>query len=290
VRDPKYVEMIKFMNSLYTQGMIDPEWATNKTQQYEQKLASGAVFATTDAFWNAGKPNGVLKEAAKDQSKKDEAQYYPYKVVADGVDPSKTTFGPKSSLGWDGIGITNSNEDPVRAIRFLDFLASEEGQYLMMWGLEGQHWDMKDGKHVPKQEVLDGFTKDWANYSKETGIRKWTWTIKNGPGSDGTPYDLAGRYQQDPVSSLAIKNLADTSFDTAMFDNLGPSGGTPEAIMQTKVSELSGKYFPRMVMAKSEADALNLYNQMIQEMETAGLSTLEKIYTENYNKRKELWK
>ncbi|MBD2867205.1 ABC transporter substrate-binding protein [Paenibacillus arenilitoris] len=289
VRDPKYLEMIKFVNSLYTQGLIDPEWATIKTQQYEQKLASGTVFAATDAFWNLGKPNTVLKEEAADPSKQDESQFYPYKVIAPGVDPAKTTFGPKSSLGWDGIGITTQNADPVRAIKFLDFLASEEGQYLMMWGVEGVHWDMKDGKHVPRPEVLEGFKKDWAGYSTETGIRKWTWTIKNGPGSDGTPYDLIGRYETDPVSALAIQNLADSSFDTAIYDNLGPSGGTPEAIMQTKVGETTAKYFPRMIMAPSEADAVKLYETMMKELEAAGLPALEKIYTENYNKRKELW-
>ncbi|WP_309119996.1 ABC transporter substrate-binding protein [Paenibacillus sp.] len=290
VRDPKYIEMIKFMNSLYRDGLIDPEWATNKTQQYEQKLASGAFFSTADAFWNLGKPNTILKEEAADPATQDEAQFYPYKVVAPGVDPKETTYGPKSSLGWDGIGISKSNKDPVRAIRFLDFLASEEGQYLMMWGVEGVHWDMKDGKHTPRPEVLEGFKKDWANYSKETGIRKWTWTIKNGPGSDGTPYDLIGRYETDPVSSLAIKNLADSSFDTAPYDNLGPAGGTPEAIMQQKVNETSSKYFPRMVMAPSEAEAVALYETMMKELEAAGLPELENIYTKNYNERKELWK
>ncbi|ALS26487.1 ABC transporter substrate-binding protein [Paenibacillus sp. 32O-W] len=290
VRAPQYLDMIKFINSLFTQGLIDPEWATNKTQQYEQKLASGAIFATADAFWNLGNPNAVLKKEAEDQSKADEAQFYPYKVVAPGVDPAKTTYGPKSSLGWDGIAISKSNKDPVRAIKFLDFLASEEGQYLMMWGIEGVHWDMKDGKHVPRPEVLEGFKKDWAGYSKETGIRKWTWAVKNGPGSDGTPYDLIGRYETDPVSELAIKNLADSSFDTAPYDNLGPAGGTPEAIMQQKVNETTSKYFPRMVMAASEAEAETLYNKMMGELEAAGLSALEKIYTDNFNKRKELWK
>jgi putative aldouronate transport system substrate-binding protein len=160
---------------------------------------------------------------------------------------------------------------------------------LMMWGLEGTHWDMKDGKHVPRPEVLEGFKKDWAGYSTETGIRKWTWTVKNGPGSDGTPYDLIGRYETDAVADLAIKNLADSSFDTALYDNLGPSGGTPEAIMQTKVGETVNKYFPRMVMAPSEAEAVKLYETMMKELDAAGLAKLEKIYTENYNKRKELW-
>lgn len=290
VKDPKYLDMIKFMNALYREGLIDTEWATNKTQQYEQKLSSGAVFATADAFWNLGKPNTILKEEAADPSKAEESQFYPYKVVAPGVDPAKTTYGPKNSLGWDGIAISKSNKDPVSAIKFLDYLASEEGQYLLMWGVEGTHWDMKDGKHVPRPEVLEGFKKDWAGYSTDTGIRKWTWAIKNGPGEDGTPYDLIGRYETDAVAKLAIKNLADTSFDTALYDNLGPSGGTPEVIKQQKVNETVSKYFPRMVMAPSEAEAASLYGKMMKELETAGLSAIEKIYTDNYNKRKELWK
>lgn len=49
--------------------------------------------------------------------------------------PEETTYGPKSSLGWDGVTISRSNKDPVRTMKLLDFLASEEGQYLLMWGL-----------------------------------------------------------------------------------------------------------------------------------------------------------
>jgi putative aldouronate transport system substrate-binding protein len=31
------------------------------------------------------------------------------------------------------------------------------------------------------------------------------------------------------------------------------------------------------------------YNQMMAEIEAAGLAKLEKIYTDNFNKRQELW-
>jgi putative aldouronate transport system substrate-binding protein len=290
IRDPKYLEMIKYLNSLYTQGLIDKEWATMKTKQYEQKLSTGNVFATADASWNVGAPNGLLKAEAKDPAKQEERQFYQYKVIAPGIDPAKTTFGPKSSLGWDGVMISKTNKDPVATIKFLDYLASEEGQYLLMWGIEGEHWDIKDGKHTPRKEVLDAFKKDWAVASKTTGIRKWTWAIKNGPGEDGTPYDLMGRYQTDPTTALAIKNLADSSFDTAEFDNLGPAGGTPEAIMETKVNETINKYFLKMALAPSEKQAVDLYNQMMKESETAGLAKLEKIYNDNYKQRMELWK
>ncbi|MCJ8010437.1 ABC transporter substrate-binding protein [Paenibacillus sp. KQZ6P-2] len=290
IRDPQYLEMIKFMNSLYTKGLLDKEWVTLKTKQYEEKLAGGNVFATADTSWNVVPSNDLLKADAQDPSTKDDKQFYQYKVVAPGVDPAKTTYSPKSSLGWDGATISKTNKDPVRTIKFLDFLASEEGQYLMMWGIEGVHWDMKDGKHTPRQEVLDEFNNNFAEASKKTGIRKWTWMIKNGPGEDGTAHDLIYRYQSDPKTDLAIKNLADSSFDTAPYDGLGPAGGTPEAIMEQKVNETINNYFIKMVVAPSEEKAVELYNQMMKETETAGLSKLEKIYNENYKTRMELWK
>lgn len=290
IRDPRYLEMMQFINSLYNKGLIDKEWATLKTKQYEQKIAAGNVFATANASWNVGSPNTLLKADAPEGANAEERQLYQYKVLGPGVSADQTTYGPKSSLGWDGVMISKTNKDPVRTIKMLDFLASEEGQYLLMWGVEGEHWDMKDGKHVPRQEVLDAFTKDWDEASKSTGIRKWTWVIKNGPGSDGTPYDLIGRYKSDPTTDLAIKNLADTSYDTAPYDNLGPAGGTPEAIMDQKVNETINKYYLKMALAPSEDQVVELYNTMMKEVEAAGLSKLEKVYNENYQSRLELWK
>lgn len=289
IRDPKYLEMVKFLNSLYRKGLLDKEWATLKTKQFEQKLSTGNVFATAEALWNVGNANTVLRSAEKDPAKQDEHQFYQYKVLAPGVAADQTTYGPKSSLGWDGVAITRSNKDPIRTIKMMDYLASEEGQYLLMWGIEGKDWDMKDGKHVPKQEVLDAFKKNWDEAARTTGIRKWTWMIKNGPGADGTPYDLIGRFSTDAVTDLAIKNLADTSYDTAPYDSLGTAGGTTEAIMETKVNDTANKYFLKMALAPSEDQVTELYNQMMKEAESAGLSKIETIYTDNYKKRLELW-
>ncbi len=45
-------------------------------------------------------------------------------------------------------------------MRLLDFLASDEGFLLTRYGIEGTHWEMKDGKPVAKQEFFDKFTED----------------------------------------------------------------------------------------------------------------------------------
>ncbi|WKL02193.1 hypothetical protein Q0F98_38995 [Paenibacillus amylolyticus] len=42
--------------------------------------------------------------------------------------------------------ISRSTENPERAIRFLTYLASEEGQRDLFLGKEGETWAMKNGK------------------------------------------------------------------------------------------------------------------------------------------------
>ncbi|MCC3377218.1 ABC transporter substrate-binding protein [Cohnella sp. REN36] len=284
VEDPKYREMILYMNKLYREGLIDTDWAINKKEAWLQKLSSGAVFGTPGAYWDLGDANTALKKEGGP-----EKQFYDYKVVGPGVDPAKTTYGPKGSLGWDAIGITKANRDPERTMKFIDFLASEEGQYLLMWGVEGKHWDLKDGKHVPRPEVLEGFKNDWSNFSKTSGIRKWTWFIKGGKGTDGTVYDLAGRYERNEVDKMAIKNLADSTWRTDTYDNLGPQGGTPEALVSQKVNDIMTQSITKAIIAKSEAESSAILDQMLSEMKAAGSEKIEKIINENYKQRLSLW-
>lgn len=284
VRDPRYLDMIKFINTLYTEGLLDREWGINKAQNYEQKTSSGRVFATAGGIVNEAN-KAFRAENGEDTNK----LFYGFKVTAPGVKPEDTTFGPRSSLGWDGIGISVANEHPVETIKFLDFLASEEGQYLLMWGKEGENWNMENGVHVPTQEALDAMKKDWAEFSKTTGARKWTWMIKNGLGEDGTPYDLIFRYDRDNVNQHALKSMEGSTWDTALYDDLGPKSGTPDALSEQKIKDIIDNSFSNMVYASSHDEIDDLYAKMIAEIEANNAVKIEDIYTANYKVRMDLY-
>lgn len=285
VRDPKYLEMVEFINRLYREGLLDREWAINKSDLLAQKLSSGAVFAV-----NGGLPSDINNLFQKDNGTDTDKQFYMFKVVAPGVDPNKTTFSPRSSLGWDAIGISATNKHPVETMKFIDFLASEEGQYLLMWGVEGKDWTLENGVHKPNPETIPGFRNDWGAYSEKTGIRKWTWFIKNGFGSDGTPYDLVTKYDLDPVSAHARISMVNSVWDTAPYDNVGPEGGTPDALIEQKLRDIMDQGFSKMVYAGSSKEVEQEYNKMMTELEANGASSIEAIYTQNYQKHLELWK
>ena len=284
VRDPKYLEMVKFINQLYTEGLLDREWGINKADNYEQKTSNGRVFATAGGIVNTA--NSVFRtEYGEDTS----TLFYGFKVTAPGVKPEETTYGPRSSLGWDGVGITVANEHPVETIKLLDFLASEEGQYLLMWGLEGEQWNYENNVHTPTRETLDAIHEDWAEFSKETGVRKWTWMIRNGFGEDGTPYDLMFRYERDNVNEHALISMAGSTWDTALYENIGPVEGTLDALSEQKIKDIIDTAFTEMVYAAGPDEIDVIYANMITNMDANNAESIEEIYTENYTERKKLY-
>lgn len=284
VRDPKYLTMLKFINGLYQDGLLEKEWVVNKTTLWTQKLSSGNVFSTLGSYWDPADANTSLTS-----TKGQDSDFIAYKVVADGIQPNEVTYGGRSSLGWDAIAITKNCKDPVAAIKFLDFLASEDGQYLMLWGIQGTDFTVENGKHVPNQDVLKQLQSDPNAAIKSTGIGKYTWCIKNGAGSDGTFYHMASAYANDPVQIASNKNLPDTYWDTAEYDALTPQGSTPEGLKAQKLTDIETKAIPKIVDASSEAEMEQQYHQMISDMEAAGLKDVEKIVNDNYQARMKLW-
>ena len=286
IRDPNYYEALKYMNRLHREGLIDRDWAVSKTELWKQKLAGGYTFATTGAYWDPGDANTALKEANNGDV---DSQFYGFKVLPEGVPEDGTTLGARSSLGWDAIGITKNNKHPERTMQFINYLASEEGQYLLLWGPEGEHYTIEDGKRVPKPEILQAFKDDFGETSKETGIRKWTWFIKNGPGSDGTPYMMTS-LNTDEVGAFARLSLRDTYYDTADLSGLEPDGSTAEAIVKQKIDDIKNLAIPKIIIAESESEFEELFNAMLTDIEKAGEEQLMNVIQEKYDARQELWK
>lgn len=282
-KDENYKPMMQYINTIKREGLLDAEWATNKEQLWKQKLTSGAVFATPEAYWNTAEASAILSENNPD------AVYLPYKVVADGVDPAKTTYSSRNPMGWDIIGITSTNENPERTMEFLDFIASDEGQKLIMSGVEGINYTIENGERTIPDDVLKEMETDISAYSKKTGVRYWTLCIKNGNAKDGLPYMLYNAYSQDDTKKFAYKTVGDTIWDCSPYEDLTPMGGTVEALSYQKLSDLSLEYSTKLINASSEDDFNSIWDSFMSEAQNLDEEKVEKIITENYQKKLALW-
>ena len=160
----------------------------------------------------------------------------------------------------------------------------------MLWGIEGADWNYVDGVRTPSDRNLALFTQSVTNAVEQTDIRRWIWFIKNGNGSDGSPYDMMTKYQPSLEAQLANRRMQGDYWDTSAYLGLDPESGTEESLMWTSIKNMYDETFPRMVNADSEQSMHELYDRLLQDMEAEGLPFVEAIWTQNYQKRMEQWR
>ena len=92
---------MSFANELYTEGLLDKEWVVNKKNQWTQKLSAGNVFSTFASYWDTDAANTALASSVGE-----DAKFYSYKILGNGISADETTYSGRSTLGWDAIAIT----------------------------------------------------------------------------------------------------------------------------------------------------------------------------------------
>ena len=69
------------------------------------------------------------------------------------------------------------------------------------------------------------------------------------------------------TATWADKNLTNTYWDTAEFDNLIPTGSDPVALKAQKVQDIIKQAYPKMINAASPEEVDKIYNQMLADCE-----------------------
>ena len=279
----RYKEALFYLNDLYREELLDREWQVKRN--WLETLSGGYVFSTWNSYWDVAGVNENLEASLGP-----EAQFYCFKVVADDISPEDTTYNPRNSLGWDAIGITDKCENPEAAMKVINYLASEEGQYLMLWGIEGETWEYEDGVHTPYESFWNQWDSDQETTKKTTGVRRWTWFIKNGKGSDGTYYDLTNKYIPDEVTDFANSVFGESDYwDTAEFNGLEPGESTEIGLSWQRIENLYDQYYARVIDAADHEEAESIYRMMLEEMRAAGLEKCEEYISDAYRRRMQLW-
>lgn len=157
-------EYYAWLNAMYDEGLLDRDFATQTHEDYIEKIASGRVLGLLDAEWDYSEAEtSLLAEGMSERT------YCGLPVTIDDsvVCPSLAVQG--LAVGW-GVGISKSCKDPVRAIQFLDYLCSDEGQILTHWGIEGVNYfyDENGVRYRTEEEILASTTD--ASYLETTGI------------------------------------------------------------------------------------------------------------------------
>ena len=284
-------EYFKWLCRMYNEGILDPNFATQTDDDYIAKVASGRVVAITDAEWHYSQCEATLVADGK------VAQTYvglPVTLREDQVEKALLYQG--TTVGW-GIGITKSCEDPVRAIKFLDYLCSDEGQILYHWGIEGENYFLDDDGQPYRTDEEVAKAQSDPDYAKNTGIDNYTGFPIYGTGSyseDGFPYtpttkeSVIANYntaEKEGCEAMGFEMLTDMFAQPEEFDLLPYSAlwayQQPQELAekQTILDEIAWPGLVKCVTGTEDEFDGN-WKSMVQELTDNGLADAEEAMTE----------
>ncbi len=131
---PGFKDFLAFLNKLYEEGLMDPQFTTSDEAKLDAMFAKDIVgasahFATKTELWS-----GTAAQAGNANSATAE-----YHVVLSPEDTNGTPIRIISrALTGYCYGITRDCKNPELAIRWLDYIyGSDEGRDTLLYGLEG---------------------------------------------------------------------------------------------------------------------------------------------------------
>ena len=284
-------EYFKWLCRMYNEGILDPNFATQTDDDYIGKVASGRVVAITDAEWHYSQCEATLVADGKvDQT------YVGLPVTLREDQVEKALLYQGTTVGW-GIGITKSCEDPVRAIKFLDYLCSDEGQILYHWGIEGENYFLDDDGQPYRTDEEVAKAQSDPDYAKNTGIDNYTGFPIYGTGSyseDGFPYtpttkeSVIANYntaEKEGCEAMGFEMLTDMFAQPEEFDLLPYSAlwayQQPQELAekQTILDEIAWPGLVKCVTGTEDEFDAN-WESMVQELTDNGLADAEEAMTE----------
>jgi putative aldouronate transport system substrate-binding protein len=155
-----FKDALLFMNKLYSEKLLDPEYSLLTRAQYDERLISNKSFVTY--FWKSDIEAIVKKGKTSSGNAEFNLDGF-MQFAAPGV---KNYQFARSVVSGNGIALSAKVKDKAAAVKVLDFLIGDEGKKLLSLGIEGKTYSMVDGKPRFLESFgtapYNGLRKDWG--------------------------------------------------------------------------------------------------------------------------------
>ncbi|WP_433615118.1 extracellular solute-binding protein [Paenibacillus cellulositrophicus] len=273
--DPEYISWLKTFRKANEMGLLSKDIFIDKRPQMEEKIAQGRYFAMLYQRSDFDAQNMSLYQ--KDPN----SAYIAINGPANSKKDAPTLSGPGIS-GWTLTLISKDVKDKKRAIEFLTYLISEEGNKDLFLGEKGVTYDNIDGKDQFLPDVVKLLNTDRTAFDQKYGASYTYWMLM----------DTNMNLQWAPPGVDPQKQMADwtkgKSISMSEFDNLDPPSTSEEGIAGSKNARNWGKLLPKLLLAKSDAEFDEMWNNYIEDRNQNKQDKIDayrqKAYEENVKK------
>jgi putative aldouronate transport system substrate-binding protein len=297
---PQMKEWYAYLNGLRRAGYVDPESPIMSQDMLKEKVVAGKIYSWFGPGWEIG---SAFIGYAESQGSDEQCLWYLFPKANASI--GKTTYAPYTEgLYTAGLTVTKSNKDPVRFMKFYEWINTEEGwfdsEFVVNWDFRGKNtveetegYDCLIMPDVPQKypgkvraEVSEWMGHKWNddenwwwNRGLESfGMFKYLGSHPNGKydtseGDVGMWWDdntkrIYGAYGITGTNYLEW--MADTGSDITLISGLTIEPNTEEAIAQINMQEYLKIQLPKIIMAETPALFESLWQEMVNRLNQEG--------------------
>lgn len=266
--EPELKDVLTYLNKLYSEGLLDPDFATIGSSDMKNNILSGRAGATIGAC--GGGLGTWLKQMKDDPT---------YDLV--GVGSLVANKGDKAISGTAVFAIpgqmfvmTSACEHPEIAVQVMNYGYTEAGSLLYNFGVEGESYTMENG--VPT--YTEWVTNNADGWSMAQALAAYTRSWQHGPMVQDKGY--MEQYAALPQQQAALTEWMDNS----MVDHLMPTMtiATEDSAEYSKINSEIKTYIDSMMIAYiTGAKSLDTFEtEYLATLESLGVDRLIEIQQE----------
>ena len=284
VKSSAWVDYAKWFNMLFREGVISASQLTEQDQQADERKFSGMVGSFLCHYYDThDNVNAPLIAAGKE-----DITYVDIgPIQKDGVDFKLPALRDTGCLAWV---VSKKIEDPEAAAKwFASIMYDDEINRLATGGFEGKDYTLNaDGTIKVSDDFVSGINASIETFCTETGFiakflpwisgPNWVAFVENPmAGKDANPeaYEVSIKRQgEEFIKDVWNEGFADlpNTIDTT----------TDIGIAMTKCNETMSDLFLKLVVAESEAEFDEIYQQGLSDLDKQGAALYEEALTKAY--------
>lgn len=251
-----YITWLKAFRELGAEGYLKEDIFIDQRTQMDEKLARGQYFCMIYQRTDMAAQQAQL--FATDPSK-----------IYMAIDGPKNAAGDDHVLpgaginGWTVTLISKNCERPDRAIEFLSYLMSEEGQIRTFLGIEGVTYDQIDGKLKVRKEIQELINTDRAKYDQLYGADSAYWMLQDNIMQLKWKQPLTepnGQLEEWTYPYSSYLGQYEISFDT----------NTEAGSIYSKAQKLWSEALPKLLLAPSEEEFDRIFEEFLDARKALG--------------------
>lgn len=275
----QYKNFLIDMNRWYKAGLIDQDFASIDSKTIDANILNSKSGAT---FGGLGGGMGKWLDAATDPNFGLVAAPFPTLEKGNTLEVLPASYSHK--MRGTSVAITTAAKDVEKIVKWLDERYTEEGIYLRNFGVEGETYEIVDGKPVYTELI----TKNPEGLSMAVALAKYTQAGYPSPGICEHPdYHSQYMYRKEQQDGLEMFNR---DVETASKNMLPPVVATPDESKELAniITELDTFISERTIAFITGVEPIENFDAFVEAVKGMGVERgieIQQAGVDRYNAR-----